>query len=164
MRTAARSRTHGFTTVELMIVVVIIGILTAFAAPAMTQMVRTQRVKTAAFDISASLVFARSEALKRNLAVTVTPTNAADWTQGWEVRDSNNNLLKKEGNRNLSDKELEFKGPGAITFWRNGRLNAPTTSFQLKGPYLPDDKARCISVDLSGRPASAEGLCNPPVP
>ena len=159
-----RRRMQGFTAVELMIVVVIVGILTALAAPNMTQMVRNQRVKTAAFDLNASLVFARSEALKRNVAVTVRPNNAADWTQGWTIRDANNNLLKQEANRNLSDKELVFKGPDSVVFARNGRLNAAAGNFQLKGPYLPPERARCIAVDLSGRPVSTEGLCNPPIP
>ena len=161
MTSTPRRRMQGFTAVELMIVVVIVGILTALAAPNMAQMVRTQRIKTAAFDINASLVFARSEALKRNVAVTVTPTSAADWTKGWEIRDSNNNLLKKENDRKLDATELEFKGPAAVVFARNGRLNAAAGSFQLKGPYLPVSKARCITLDLSGRSASAEGLCNP---
>ena len=155
---------HGFTTIELMVVVIIVGILTALAAPNMAHMVRAQRIKTAAFDLHASLVFARSEALKRNLAVTITPANADDWTQGWAIRDANNNLLKQEANRNLSGEELVFKGPGSVVFSRNGRLNAAAGNFQLKGPYLPADRARCIFVDLSGRAVSTEGLCNPPIP
>jgi type IV fimbrial biogenesis protein FimT len=159
MRTTSRSRNQGFTAVELMIVVVIIGILTAFAAPAMTQMVRNQRVKSAAFDLNASLVFARSEALKRNVAVTITPNTAGDWTQGWQIRDANNNLLKQEGNRNLNAKELVFTGPAAVTFARTGRLAAAVGNFNLTADNVPDDRKRCISLDLSGRSQTKEHAC-----
>ena len=71
-----RRAVRGFTAVELMIVVVIVAILTAMAGPWMGQMVRTQRLRTASFDVLASLQLARSEAIKRNLSVTMAPVGA----------------------------------------------------------------------------------------
>ena len=157
---AARRSAQGFTAIEMMIVVFIVGILTAIAAPAMTQMIRNQRVKTAAFDLNATLVLARSEALKRNLNVVITPNNSADWTQGWTVKDSNNNTLKEEADRKLSNKELVFTGPGSVTFGRNGRLTAAVaTPFSVSAPNVPTDKYRCITLDMSGRPMTKEGAC-----
>ena len=159
MRIASRSRMQGFTAVELMIVVLIVGILTALAAPNMAQMVRNQRVKSAAFDLNASLVFARSEALKRNAAVTITPNTVGDWTQGWRIVDANNNLLKQEGNRNLNAKELVFTGPDAVTFARTGRLAAAVGNFSLSAEKVPPERHRCISLDLSGRSQTKEHAC-----
>ena len=76
-------RSRGFTVTEMLIVVAIMGILAAIATPYMGDMIRRQRIKTAAFDVFSSLAFARSEAIKRNTTVTLTPTNAADWAFGW---------------------------------------------------------------------------------
>ena len=160
-----RHHMQGFTAVELMIVVVIVGILTALAAPAMTQMVRNQRVKTAAFDLNASLVFARSEALKRNVAVTITPNDAGNWTKGWRITDANNNLLKQEADRNLLADELSFTGPASVVFARNGRLNAAVAGFNIDDPGKTYTTAaayakrgrRCVGLDLRGRVTTQSG-------
>lgn len=149
---------RGFTAIEMMIVVVIIAILTAIAAPNMGRMIRNQRIKTAAFDLFASLTYARSEAVKRNQSVTVTANNAADWTRGWTIRDANNAILKEETNRNLNADELTFTGPASVTFARTGRLSdAVAPQFVLSSPSVLVDKHRCIRVDLSGRPIAKEG-------
>lgn len=156
----SRSRMRGFTAVEMMIVVLIVGIITAIAAPNMAQMIRNQRVKTTSFDLFSSLTFARSEAVKRNLAVTITPTVAGNWLQGWQVRDSNNELLKEESDRKLNASELTVAGPANVTFARTGRLTGVAApQFSLAATSGSSTFARCIRVDLSGRPVSSEVAC-----
>ena len=154
-----RPRMRGFTTVELMVVVLIVAILMAFAAPAMTRMVRNQRVKTAAFDVFATLTFARSEAVKRNVTVSVTPNDTSDWTKGWVVADANGNVLKTENDRKLGASELILTGPtAAVMYSRTGRLGSAAPKFNMKTSDA-QSIVRCVSVDLSGRPVSQEALC-----
>ena len=121
---------------EVLTVVVILGILAAFAAPGMGDMLRMQRVKTASFDIFSTLSFARSEAIKRNVSVTVAPVGGS-WGNGWTVT-----------------------GPANVVFTGSGRLSANAMpQFGLTAPDVPVTKQRCIKVDLSGRPVSYTGAC-----
>ena len=150
----------GFNVVELMIVLAIVGVLTAIAAPNMADMVRVQRVRTAAFDIVAGLTLARSEALKRNAKVIMTPA-AGGWGNGWTSTDSNNNVVQKQGP--FSCASCTFTGPGTLTYTSEGRL--PTGSgapfFQITSTNIDSSKYRCIDVDLSGRPVTKTGAVCP---
>src|SRR5438094_10037688 len=89
MRTAAHrtlKRRSGFTIIELMTTMVILGILITIAIPSFNDLIVSTRVKGAASDIYGALTFARSEALKRNINVTVGPVTAGgQWVNGWQV-------------------------------------------------------------------------------
>ncbi len=150
-----RSRSAGFNVVELMVVVFIIAILAAIAGPDMARMIRTQRIKTSAFDVLATLTLARSEAIKRNLTVTITPTGG-DWAKGWVAKDSNNNVVKEQGELG----SVTVVGPASLSYASNGRLSgAVAPQFDLSTPDVSASSLRCIRVDLSGRPAAKEGAC-----
>src|SRR5512143_3466585 len=78
-------RSAGFTIIELMVTVAVIGTLAAFALPSMRSRITNQRVRGVTTDLVASLIYARSEAIKRNAQVSLVP-NGGDWAAGWKVQ------------------------------------------------------------------------------
>ncbi len=74
---------RGFTLVELMVAITILGILVTLAAPSFNSFIDKYRVKRAADTVSAFLVNAKSEAVKRNMTVrAVFNTAGATWCAG----------------------------------------------------------------------------------
>jgi type IV fimbrial biogenesis protein FimT len=83
--------------IELAIVLAIAAILLRAAAPGMSRSVAAHAVSAQVGEFAASLRFARSEALKRGVVVTIcaadaqasaprcAPAHAADWRGGWFV-------------------------------------------------------------------------------
>ena len=65
MQTPALHTASGFTAIELMVVVAIVAILTALAAPSFATMVESWRVRLATEHLQSTLYYARSEAIKR---------------------------------------------------------------------------------------------------
>ena len=152
--TRHRRRLAGFTVTEMMIVVAIMGILAAIATPYMGDMIRRQRIKTAAFDVYSSLAFARSEAIKRNTSVTITP-NGGNWAAGWQIVDSNNNPLRQQSGWET----LNAVGPAAVVFASSGRPTA-LARISLSSTGVEASSYRCVKLDLSGRAVSTEGACS----
>lgn len=150
-----KARARGFTMIEMLVVVVILAVLAAIAAPNMGAMIRTQRVKTASFDVFSGLVLARSEALKRNTSVTVAPVGGS-WASGWTVTDSNGNTLRKQSGFTT----VSITGPATVVFTGSGRLSGGSSpQFSLTAPDVATENQRCVKVDLSGRPVSSQGAC-----
>lgn len=67
-----KTGTKGFTLVEVVIVVAIIGILAAIAVPAFLSWLPNMRLKAAARDVHGALVQIKGEAAKRNVASALT--------------------------------------------------------------------------------------------
>ncbi|EDY87317.1 Tfp pilus assembly protein FimT, putative [gamma proteobacterium HTCC5015] len=79
-------REHGFTLVEMVITIVIAAIALAIATPSMLGMVASNNATNEANRIISSLSLARSEAIKRNMAVNVgSKGSGTDWSDGWQV-------------------------------------------------------------------------------
>lgn len=89
----ALSKIKAFTIIELLTVVTIFGILAALTAPSFANIIKDNRMTTQYNDLLASLSFARSEAARRGLPVSVCKSsdqsscggNAVDWNDGWII-------------------------------------------------------------------------------
>lgn len=92
----SRRKSHGFTLLEVMVVVAIMGVLAALAAPSFNPLIERWRVRQVAEQLQSTLHFARSEAIKRGGRVVIeklpnntngctTATGVNDWDCGWIV-------------------------------------------------------------------------------
>ncbi len=90
----AKLRGHrGFSLLELMATLVLVVVVMGVGAPSMFDMIRTSTLIAINNEVVVDMQFARSEAIKRNLSVTVCAANTAsngckngtDWSDGWIV-------------------------------------------------------------------------------
>lgn len=85
---ATRSRSHGFTLVEMFTTVSVLAVLIAVVSPSVAGFVSTSRVRAAQSELISSLMLARSEAAKRGKDVFVSATFPAvgnEFSGGWRV-------------------------------------------------------------------------------
>ena len=80
---AGKVRQHGFTAIELMVVVAIVAVLAALAGPSFAPLIERWRVRDAAEGLTSTLYYARSEAIKRGGGIAIDATGG--WDKGWKV-------------------------------------------------------------------------------
>jgi len=81
-------RRAGFTLIELMITLAVLGVLAAIAAPSFSDILERRKLNGAGEALFASLLFAKTEAIKRNAPVRVSFVGSgATWCYG--LSDSN---------------------------------------------------------------------------
>lgn len=121
---------------ELMVVVAILAILAALAGPSMVPVIERWRVRQAAEEMTATMAYARSEAVKRGGNVSVArstpataqcalPTSVADWRCGWTVFDGADvlRISPPTGGVSVTNSDASAAGASfALTRW--GELNA----------------------------------------
>ena len=156
LKKARTASSVGFTLIELMVTIAIAAIFAALAVPSFRDFIAGQRVKTASYDISYMLTGARSEALKRNLNVSVAPATGG-WQNGWTI-------TADVGDPAIGQHEafagLTVSGPAtSLIYNSSGRLTAAVTPFSISSAVGGNVSSRCIAIDLSGLPNSKSGAC-----
>lgn len=139
---------RGFSLIELMIVVAIVGIMAMIAGPSFIEISAQSQVKTVASDLQATMMRARSEAIKRSAAITITPTNG-NWAEGWSIA----NGIDTHGAVNVA-----INGPASITYNGNGRVSTGAR-VQLDISSSNTTLTRCVTVELSGQPVIKQAAC-----
>ena len=76
---------RGFTLVELLVVLTLVGILGALAMPSLRDTRINQILGSAASDLMVDAGQARATALRLNRRVIVEPKSGGDWRTGWNV-------------------------------------------------------------------------------
>ena len=156
MRTPVSKPQAGFTLIEVLMVIVIMGTLLALAAPSFVTFTASQKVKTASFEFYAALSFARSEALKRRVQVTVAATDGSDWAGGWRVTASGVATPLRTQDALSGIITTTTSGTGASVVYRgDGRPDTETHNlYVLIQPQSSDSSIqnRCIQVTSSGLP------------
>lgn len=152
-RLARRSR--GFTLIELMSIVAILSVLMMIAAPNMQSLIANQRARSAAYDLISDLSLARSEAVKRNLEVILSPQTA--WAQGWTIKTGVAADMVAQRNP-LGNGVTVTRSPASVTYDGSGRLSGITSTVRFE-LFDGINTYRCISLDPSGQPSTKVARC-----
>ncbi len=165
-----RGASSGFTLLELMTVIAIIGVLMAISVPFYRDIINPSRMAAEIDLMIGSLQFARTEAIKQGMPVTVcsssngsTCSTSTAWRNGWIVfSDSNANAVVNAGEGTLKV-QTAFAGNDtfnadnnirSITFNREGfvsGLPANPATFTLHDVTNKAKWTRCIAINIAGR-------------
>ena len=145
---------RGFTLVEMVIVLFILGVVATLAGPFFRDFIIQQTIRNAAYELMSDLIFARSEAVKRNTSVTV--SKVGTWSGGWTIAAGDTTLRQHPAFP--SSITVTMADP-SVDFYLNGRASA-TAGFTLDdADGRASIPAQCVSVDPAGRPRSTAGSC-----
>ena len=86
----------GFSLIELMVTVALVGVLAAAGVPSLNSMIASNQIKTDRDNLGKSIQYARNEAVASGFAVSVCPSpdpaassptcsGSVAWTKGWIV-------------------------------------------------------------------------------
>ena len=134
-------RQEGFTLIELVTVLVILGVIAALALPSFEGMIQSQRVRTASESVLNGLQLARAEAIRRNArARFVIAATGSGWTV--ELDDGTDIQVRPGG-----------EGSSNVTVARTP-VNATTVTFNSLGQIVANADASAtltqVDLDISG--------------
>jgi type IV fimbrial biogenesis protein FimT len=166
MLSPATNSQSGFSLIELMIGVVILGILTAVAVPSFQTWMRNSQIRNAAESISNGIQKARAEAVSRNTRIAFILENDTTWTinivdpaipAASAVIDTRKS---SEGSKNVA-KTVEPLGATTITFNNLGGIthNVDATDSLTRVNLSAINGSQNLSVTI-GVGGNAK-MCNP---
>ena len=161
----SRPGVRGFTLVELVVAITLLGLLIALGLPSFTAMIRNSQVRTVAEGLQNGVRLAQAEAVRRNRQVMFSLTNAQPALNAASAANGKNWSMQTVGQFGeaaefiqggaLADvaSAVAITGPASICFNSNGRLvtacNAGATAFDLS--QASSDRPLRVTVALAGQ-------------
>lgn len=167
---------RGFTIIEIMLVLIVLGILTILAVPAMRFYIQNSRAIVMTTDFTSALAFARSEALKRGTPVTICASNdtvnyntcgaSNTWSNGWIIfTDPNADGVIAASTDRLKIHQALPVGSSItttqarITYNSTGFATAGSGTFTLMASGCTGNYGRLITISTTGRAHIDEIAC-----
>lgn len=160
MLTSIHKREPGFTLIELMIAIAVIGISLTFAIPAYRTWIQNTQIRNGAEAILNGIQLARGEAVQRNTNIQFVLGNKADWTVQTEAGTAIQNRTSQDGSPNITVTVTPV-GATTITFNAFGRvqnLNA-ITRIDVDSSILDADTSREMRVTIGS--GGSIRMCDP---
>lgn len=157
-------RSAGVTLIELMIGILVLSILLAWAAPSFSVFLRNAEIRNAADTAMNGLQKARSEAVRRNRLVEFAFTAGANWTV--TQLSPNEEIEVRAGDEGTAHTQIDSGGSTRVTF---SPLGAPLTANPADGSLpitrididstIGGDGVRPLAIIIS--PAGNIRMCDP---
>ncbi|MEG0939801.1 MAG: GspH/FimT family pseudopilin [Comamonas sp.] len=168
---------RGFTIIELMVTVAVLGVLAAIAAPSFQPLIERWQIRQVSEELQSTLYFARSEAIKRGGGIIIqrstsatncTVSDADLWNCGWVVYQDINGNGSLDENEELqvitpqSGIKIKFASTNLKTGSDDNALTSPVVGDrwgQLTSDSASNFAFRLTSLNSKNAEASASSLC-----
>ena len=165
----------GFTLIELMITISILGILLGVGLPSFVTFINNNKITSEANDLIYSFHMARSEAIKRGTEVRIASMNGTSWADGWKVVADLNGDTDYIDAGDIIMQWDPLDGGSALTVVATNATSSVYVSFNARGGMIPNNASfiftltpsdcdtvasRIISITPTGRANIDHGDCS----